>query len=264
MAARLVILSLGVVLICAFGTVIIGEQQRSGRLQTEAARLEHVRADCIRFDHENGRWQTALAEAGDPNSLRDRCAEVERMRAEIDTLDLQQRSLKRALGLRDEAVWPMGAVVRREREWKFRGQASPADSVESVLWSARSGDVDHLSNLISFEPNAKQKADEIFAGLPEGARAQYGNAETIIATFVAAQMPTDYSAMAAIRQTELSPDSTLLTLRIEDGSGTQRDLTVKLQRERDTWRLDVPEAVVSLYAVQLEGSPNLKSAPGSP
>ena len=174
------------------------------------------------------------------------------MRASVNALELQRSALKRALGQRVDAVWPEGAVVRRAKDWSFRGQASPPDAVESLLWSARAGDVDRLGGLIRFEPSAKKKAEALLAGLPEAARAQYGSPETIVATMIAAQIPTDYSAIATVRETEPDSDSALLTLRVEEGSGAQRDLELKFQREQDSWRLDVPEGVVNRLAVQLE------------
>jgi hypothetical protein len=127
--------------------------------------------------------------------------------------------------------------------------------MESVLWSARTGDVDHLTTLIGFEPNARQRADALFAGLPEDARSRYGSPEAVIATLISAQMPTDDSAVAEIAQTDPSPDSAVLTVRVEDGSGAQHDLDLKFQQTDNAWRLDVPESVVSRYAHQLLTTP---------
>src|ERR1017187_85556 len=121
MAAKFVLLILGVALIGAIGTVMIGEQERHGRLRVEVARLERTCADCVRLNQENGRRRAALAEVGDLSLLRKRCAEIARMRAAIDKLELQQRSLKQASGLRVAGVWPFGANVRRASEWRFCG-----------------------------------------------------------------------------------------------------------------------------------------------
>jgi hypothetical protein len=173
MSAKFILLLLGVALLGALGAVVIGEQERHGRLQVEAARREGICANCARLNQENRRWRAALAEVGDLNALRNRCAMIVRMWSAIDKLELQRRSLKQASGSRVEGVWPSGANVRRASEWKFCGRASPADAVESVLWSARSGDVDHLASLITFEPGARQRAEEIFAGLTEEARRRW-------------------------------------------------------------------------------------------
>jgi hypothetical protein len=244
---------LGISALCVVGAAIVAEFERAARLRIEAARLESTCSECERLNKENGQWQRAIAGAGDLDFLRSRNANILRMRASIDALELKQRFLKRALGIRDEAVWPAGAEVVREGDWKFRGQATPADAMESVLWSARMGDVDHLAGLISFEPRAKQRADDIFAGLPEAARSQYGSPEAVFATLIAAQIPTDYSAMAEIGQSYPSADSAILDVRIESENGNQRDLSLKFQQAQDAWRLDVPEAVVSQYAHQMLG-----------
>jgi hypothetical protein len=254
MTLRLIVL-LGLAALCAVGVATILEVRRAGRLRYDAYRLEPICAECARLRIENAQWQKAISDAGDLNALRSRSAENQHMLASINALVLRQRYLKRELGVRDEAVWPAGVDVIPASEWKFSGQTSPASVMESVLWSSRTGDVDHLAALISFEPNARQKAEALFAGLPAAARNQYGSPEAVIATLIAAQMPTDDSAIAEIARTDPSPDSAILTVRVEDGSGAQRDLDLKFQQEEDVWRLDVPEAVVSRYAHHLLTSP---------
>jgi hypothetical protein len=112
--------------------------------------------------------------------------------------------------------------------------------------------------LIGFDPNARQKADALFASLPEQARAQYGSPEKVIATLVAAQMPTNYSAVAAVKQSEPNPDVSLMTLRVEEGTGSQRDIDFKFQRDQNSWRLSVPQSAVNRYAALLQSSTSLK------
>lgn len=249
---------LGIAVLCAVGAAVILEAERAGRLRTEGDRLEPICAECARLGKENERWQKAITDAGDLDSLRGRSVENEHLRASINAFELKQRNLKRALGISDEAVWPAWAQVVPSGEWKFRGQASPMSAMESVLWTARAGDVDRLAALIGFEPNAKQKADEIFAGLPGTARVQYASPESIVATLMAEEMPTNYSAMAEVNRADADPDTAVLTVRVEDASGAQRDLNLKFQLEGNAWHLNVPEAVVSRYEHQLLTAPPTK------
>jgi hypothetical protein len=173
----------------------------------------------------------------------------------LNTLDLQVRSLKRTLGQPADPVWPDGATVVPSSQWKFAGQGSPADTLESVLWAAREGDVDRLAGLIELDPGTKAQADAFLARMPENSRTQFGSSEKIVATLIAAQMPTDYAAMGTYREAEPDPGSSLLGVRILDGTGNQRDFTFKFQLAQDSWRLDVPASVVSNLARQLNSAP---------
>jgi len=257
MCARIALLVACVAALGAFCILVNRERASNGRLQVQAARLERIQADRLRLQAENERLKQVLASVGDLAALQTRYQNIKSMRNAIDALNLQVRSLKRTLGQPADPVWPDGAEVIRSSEWKFAGQGSPADTLESVLWSARTGDVDRLAGLIALDQNSKAKADAFFAGLSEDARAQYGSSEKIIATLIAAQMPTDYAAMATFREVD-SDSNALLGVRIQEGTGTQRDLTFRFQRDQDEWRLDMPTSVVGTLARQLESAPASK------
>ncbi|MGD1032322.1 MAG: hypothetical protein ABSA05_14420 [Opitutaceae bacterium] len=257
MRIRLILLLVGLAALGVFCVVLKRERERNGSLQIEAARLGQVQVDRLRIQDENERLHKALASTGDLTALLKRHDDIERTRNAIDALSLQIRSMKRNLGQPADPVWPDGAEVVPSSEWRFAGQGSPADTLESVLFSARAGDVDRLAGLIALDPGTKAKADALFSRLPEEARTQYGTSEKVIATLIAAQMPTDYAAMATFREVD-SDSNALLGVRIEDAAGGQRDLTFKFQRDEGNWRLDVPAPVASALAKQLDSVPASK------
>ena len=238
--------------------VVKGLRERNSRLQLEVARLERVRESQLQLQGENERLRQVLSSTGDLTALRKRHQEIERAKNAVDALSLQIRSLKRSLGQPADPVWPNGSSVISSKEWRFAGQGSPADTVESVLWAARAGDVDRLAGLIALDPATKTQADAFFARLPDESRAQFGSSEKIVATLIADQMPADYAAMATFHEVDPDPSSALLGVRIQDGTGNQRDLTFKLEREQDNWRLYVPAPVVSNLARQLSSVPASK------
>lgn len=172
---------------------------------------------------------------------------LERLRERNDRLALAVNGLKRRLGLHPDPIWPAGSVVRPASIWAFRGQDTPADTLESVLWSARGGDVDRLAELIGFEAGAGKAAAALFAGLPVATQAQYGSPKKLVATFIAAQIPADYTAMAPLREVDPTRATSLVTLRLEDAAGAQEDLRFKLQLQGNAWKLDVPEPVIRRY-----------------
>lgn len=255
MRARIVIVLAAIAVFVAFCAVVKNEQDRNGRLALEAARLERFRANRLSLKKENDRLRQVMSSLGDLAALKRRHQQIELAKNAVNSLDLQIRLLKRNLGQPADPVWPEGAAVLPSSEWRFAGQASPADTVESVLWTARTGDVDGLAGLIAMDKATKAKADAYFSALPGEARAQFGSSEKIVATLIAAQMPTDYAAMATFHEVDPDPSTALLAVRIQEGSGNQRDLTFKFEREQDNWRLDVPSSVVGNLARQLNPAP---------
>jgi hypothetical protein len=225
----------------------IGNHRRS-----EIMRLERIRSERSRLNAENASLESWLALNADAAALRTQLAGVAAARARVDALLLRERELKRLLGQAVDPVWPANAEVLGASAWTYAGQASPSAALESVLSTARSGDVDKLAKLIDFEGDAGTRAQALFDGLPEESRAQYGSPAKVMAVLIAARMPSDYVAMATLGEEHDSEDTAVVGIRLQDGSGGQRDLSFKFQKHQNDWRLDVPEPVVESLAHQLK------------
>lgn len=222
------------------------------RLKLGLAQLGRDEQTAAQLRAANQGLAAQLKALPDAKTLRQRHAAIERMRAALDRMRMRERKAKLALGLPSDPVWPDGAEVRAAKEWEDRGQGSPMDTVETVLWSARTGDVDRLAGLIALDPDAEKAADSLYGGLSDAAREQYGSPEEVLATLISGQMPTNYEALAPVSERDVAPDARLLVVRLEDGSGAQQDLTFKFQKTDDNWRMDVPAAVVNRFAAQLK------------
>ncbi|HEX3728647.1 MAG TPA: hypothetical protein VHV47_02500 [Opitutaceae bacterium] len=173
---------------------------------------------------------------------------------------LRRQRTAAARGREDE---PAGAAGDRPRltadQWRLAGRATPADAFESVLWASTHQDVDALAGILSFDPKARKKVDGFFAALPEDTRQKFGSPERIVATMLAANMPSNLSAMDALGTTGNDDRATLL-MRVERNDGTQKDNFFKFEHVPDGWKLIVPPQVLQGYASQLTGKEELPSA----
>jgi hypothetical protein len=251
------LVALGAALAASTGALFMRERRQGAHLREKMGRLAGVAIERSRLESENRRLRAAIGRAEDSAKARDGRADRDGTQTLVDALQLRVRELKLALGQDADPVWPAGARVAPAGDWAFVGSASPADTLESVLWSARTGNVDRLAGLIAFEPKARDEAAAMFAGLPDEARAQFESPEKVVATYVAAQMPEGYVAFAALAGGTTDPGTAFQSVRIQDAKGGQHDLWFKFGRSDGGWRLLVPESVVARYASQL-GSPSAK------
>jgi hypothetical protein len=137
-------------------------------------------------------------------------------------------------------------------QWKNAGKATPEASTESVLWAAVGGDVDTLSNAITFTPEGRVRADAWFAGLSEGVRQQYGSPEKVIALLVARDA-AGLSGMQVLGQKEIGPDNVGVRVRVANNEGNTKDETFVMRRVSDGYRMLLSDAVVEKFARKLGG-----------
>lgn len=226
---------------------------RNRSLRAHIAELSRARRQASLMAADNVRLQAALESRGGLPALRNSAAQFARFRRLFAQSELLRRNLERQLDPKTAPVWPDGASVTRPDDWAQAGQGTPAEAMERFLWEARSGNVDGLAGLITFEAGARAHAAAAFAQLPADVQSKYGSPEKVIATYIAAQIP-DYAAMAPVESSNPDPTDAILDLRLEDASGDQRDFTLLLQRASDDrWRLAVPTNAVATYIGALQG-----------
>jgi hypothetical protein len=223
------------------------------QLRTDATRLERIAGEQQRLEADNARLRGEVGQ-GDLPEQQKLNTKIQKARVSLNQMQLRVRQMKRALGQSVDPVWPEGAEVKPASKWTFAGQSSPANTLESVLWAARAGDVDRLATLIHFEAGAHAAVQALFNNLPDSARAQYGTPEKIVATLFAAKMPDTYAAMATLWTSTPQPGTAYASLRLQDGGGNQQDLTFKFEQDHTAWQLDVPESVVANYIRPLQAT----------
>lgn len=175
-------------------------------------------------------------------------AEAEGLRMRIEAL---QRSEAQAdVGeAQEETVEP---DTLPSSGWIYAGSATPRAAIESVLWAASHGDVDHLSQLLGFSDDVHSKADALFSQLPTAAREEYGSPERVAATLLARSFPKDATAMTIIDDRHGEQESDI-SMRIDHSGNGPRTGRFSFRKTGDGWQLMVPASVMTGYEKTLLG-----------
>jgi len=246
-----VFLALGVVA----GAALWLQRQAAAQLRGERALLREEHASLARLRAENATLAAARPSAGERERLRADHAAAARLRGEIE-------SLKAGVETREDAFKPKspaGAVsvsaarveaatapaerVLAAAKRKNAGRATPLAALETLLWAGANGDLTILAPSLAFDREAAQRARELFDGLPEAQRREYGSPHLMVATLMAKDMPAGDARVTEVK----SSDSTAVRLEAElkDKDGDTSSGRFEFVRNHDgTWLLQVPVAAV--------------------
>jgi hypothetical protein len=137
-------------------------------------------------------------------------------------------------------------------EWIYAGRATPRAALESVLWAASHGDIEHLAELLGFTDEARTKADAIYSQLPEASKQEYASPERVVATLLAGSFPKSATAMTIVGD-ETGEQEADVSMRVDHSSGGPRTNTFSLRRMEDGWQLLVPASVITGFERSLMG-----------
>jgi hypothetical protein len=178
------------------------------------------------------RWQSAHAASGISGASPGTVAAEN-----AATVDSDQKG--RRAGNADTAVSDAAPAYR------FQGQATPVDALQSFAWACDRGDTALMQKLITFEGSARPKVEAYFATLPAEIRAQCPTIEALAAMLLVQdgmQRPfprTDLLARATVEK--ISDDQVRTRL-----PGTPRDGGL-FQRFGADWKFVITEAAVDGY-----------------
>jgi hypothetical protein len=218
---------------------------------------------------------------------RDHSGEVESLRREQERLRALKGLADEQARLKAEAAAHEAALARThangftDGKWiepgalKNRGCATPACTIESMLWAAAGGDAVTLGNMLHFDNAARAKIDEIFARLSADARTRYVSAAQLVAAFTVAAIPVGNAKL--ISQYQTAPDWTEVTVwitlpdyrPIDSSTGPPRPLddligptwargqknrvNHSLRRIDGAWRLVVPVSALAKIEQEIGG-----------
>jgi hypothetical protein len=138
-----------------------------------------------------------------------------------------------------------GANSQAEPAYRFQGQGTPVDALQSFAWACDRGDMALMQKLITFEESARPKVEAYFATLPVEIRTQCPTIEALAAMLLVQdgmQRPfprADLLARATIEQVSENQARTRLP-------GTPRDGGL-YQRVGADWKFVLTEAAVDGY-----------------
>jgi hypothetical protein len=209
------------------------------RAAAQAAALsdsQRVNLGLQRLKEENRKLKSA--ELSDEEQKR-----REALHAETDALRARLTALQGGATVQTAVAAEAESNVVSAKDWSNAGRLTPRAAIESVLWAASRGDVDHLAALLGFQPEVREQVDAMFAKLPEASQREFGSAENVIATMLAGSFPKDASSMSILADHQWG-DEAGIAMSVDRSAGGSRTNQYRLHHTPDGWQLMVPASVI--------------------
>jgi len=143
-------------------------------------------------------------------------------------------------------------------QWANMGFANPAAAFETFNWAVANRDTNAFSNALAWDPQAKTRADALFAAAPDSVRQRYGTVDGVIFDWFL-NNSTPVAAGRVLSQLEEGPDEVTLVEQHMYNDGRVRENTVQFQRDDSgAWRQVVPLELMPKLGVVLN---NLAASP---
>jgi hypothetical protein len=234
----------------------------ASRLRSQIARQRAASSEYLQLEREHQRLMNAQVSPQELQRLRAERAAVTALLGEIETMRRRAETAARDIPVSKSPATVANSRTPSMREgavaarlWKNAGQATPDAAFESVLWASLGGDVDSLTRLLVFDPEAQIKAEAIFAKLPAVMRQELVTPERLMALLTAKNVPLGSAEIL----TQVTPADSLadtkITAKVVDAKGKSKEVELALRAQGDSWRLVVPADAVERYAVLLEAPP---------
>lgn len=219
--------------------------------QTALARLQAER----RAEQQEQQLASARARAEELDRLLAERAAVARLREELETL--RHRAAAPAAVREERAPAPvrpgLAGNVLSFSLWQNAGRTTPEASLETALWAAVNGDIDTLTNLLIFDPEARREATALFTQLPAHLRQEFVSPERLVAVLAAKDVPL---GSAALLNQYPTPTETKLAVQVFDAEGKHRMALLSVRPDENGWRFVVPANAVKRYATWLRAPPS--------
>ncbi len=247
----------GVVAVLETGMIFLQQQNIAdlrgevAGLRTELQQVTKAQADAARAS----RPQSQTTAAADTSAADEQRAELAKLREEMAALKKSTQEVVRVAQAATQAARgesPIPVKLTPASELKNVGRATASAAVETVLAAAVGGDVETLANSILLDQSAEAKADELFARLPDSARAQYGSPDKLIALMLAKDAAA-LTGMQVLGQRDISPDVVGVRVRLATDEGKTKEQGLGFRKTSDGLRLIITDDVVKKYAGQLSG-----------
>jgi len=141
--------------------------------------------------------------------------------------------------------------LNRAAEGRIAGRATPATTVETLLWTVANHDAATLASLLAFDARLRPTVGAFFEALPETLRTRYGTPERLCAEFMARDLAA--AAMRIIDERSAGADDATLVVRLRNSEGFTRVSPFALRRSDAGWQLLVPPATLQAIANELGG-----------
>ena len=132
----------------------------------------------------------------------------------------------------------------RSNDFRNAGFASAEASLHTLNWAAVNHDTNAFLRATGLEPEARQRADSLFAQMPEAIRQQYGSVDALLVDWAMnkAEAPEAYRILS---QREDGPNAASLTVQFQYPNSRVRENEASFYRDQDgNWRRAIPAGIV--------------------
>lgn len=257
MASTKVKLSVAALLAASVTTPLVLQYQANARLREQVAEL---RAE--RTTPPPAQPAVAASDADELERLRNEHNELLRLRSEVS--QLRQQPVSQPTAASKEAIpKPTDNRLAEEMESAKRllakspeipmvhsneftnaGYATPIASFHTLNWATANKDTSAMLNAVGLEPEARTRANELFAQMPEAIRQKYGTVDALLVDWAMnlSEPPEGYRVLS---QREEGPDAASLTVQFQYPNSRVRENEVSFYRDSDgVWRRAIPAGVV--------------------
>jgi len=124
------------------------------------------------------------------------------------------------------------------------GYATPLASFQTMHWAVANRDTNAMMNTVGLEPEARRRAEELFAQMPQAIREKYGSVDALLVDWRMnlAEGPESYRILS---HNEQDADNAVLTVQFQYPSGRVRQNDISFYRdEHGIWRAAMPAQVM--------------------
>ena len=250
-------IGLAAVLAASVTTPLVLQHQTNTRLRGEIARLraelappapaQTISSDTSELERLRGEREELLRLRGQVTQLRQQVANqqkaptntvIEERNKPDDRLAFELENARTLLTKSPEI--PM----IRTNEFRNAGYATALASFHTENWAAANRDTSAMLNAIGLEPEARTRADELFAQMPEAIRQKYGSVDALLVDWVMNLSPAP-EAYRVLSQREQGPDAAILTVQLQFPNSRVRENEASFYRDQDGgWRRAIPSGVM--------------------
>lgn len=231
------------------------QSRTNAALRDERRHLREQSAELSRLEEKRNQLQAALLDGPDLEKLKTDAEKASQLRQQNEK---NKAALAKISGT--PTTQPSNTPPDQPANWRNAGQATPADTLQSVIWAATNGDVDSLMPMIAFDVETRAAAEAFLQSQSDSIRAQYPTIEKLVATIMSGSISTGLRKAELLKQTEAGPHLVTTTFALHtvskgstaNQSVSARPVTFWFQQIGDEWKLLVPASAIEGYKKMLQ------------
>jgi hypothetical protein len=169
--------------------------------------------------------------------------ELKRVLADLEAR-LARRPQSPASGNVPDGMKPISA-------WKNAGRATPDAAIGTLLWAMSTQDVDTLASMMALTPEARHKAEALFARLPQATQNEFGSPNKLLATLFLGDISSEpaLTGVQMVGPKGQNPEDMEMSVRIAFSDGTTKTIAYPLQLQGDGgWSARILPELVDRWA----------------